>query len=1206
MKRVLLNFLIILLALPCSSFSVLAEQGQDSADIQKEGGPEFTEVGVHDPSIIKTDDTFYIFGSHLASAKSDDLIQWDQMTLEVSEDNQLFENVFEELKDVFDWAETDTLWAADVIQLPDGKYYMYYNACKGDSPLSAMGVAVAEDIEGPYKDLGLFLWSGRTPNPMDIEYNIDIHPNVVDPHVFFDKEGQLWMVYGSYSGGIFILEMDHETGFPIEGQGYGKKLTGGGVRIEASYIQYIPETDYYYLYVTFGGLAADGGYNMRIARSKSPDGPYLDAEGQDMIEAIGREGIPFDDEAIEPYGVKLVGNFQYRDLNGTGDFPTYGYVSPGHNSSYYDEETGHHFNIFHTRFPKRGEEHEVRVHLMPMNKNAWPVMAPHRYAGEKVEVVSNDEIFGSYHYINHGKEITAKIKQSEYIELNADGTISGSVTGRWNLEDEHYAQLLIEEDDGTVTYDGVFLRQWDETSQAYVMTFSAISEQGVSIWGSQFESTDDETIVENLINQLSIGYTDRVFDDLTLPTELARGATVTWESSNPEVISHSGEVTRPNIGAGNVQVELTATVHYNGVSRSKEFIAVVQEQVEDPTLDGLIAHYDFDNQLDEVLGHFPESSVTGARMDQIGGQITYAPGAVGEALELDGRSGIRLADGLIQTDVYSVAMWLNPTDLKAISPAFFGAQTDEQWISYLPVGHDLVDGNTMLWSGTKWFDASSGRQIPIDQWTHVAFTVDKGDVTLFLDGEAVYHGSGFPDIFKNDQAKFALGVNYWDDPYHGLIDDLRVYGVALPEETVQLLLNGERQENVQVSTIQLSETEKRLVKDTRFIPEVKIFPINAYNQEIEWRSDNSDIAKVDSTTGEVTGVSEGVTKIVANAKDGSGTTASYQVRVTDGLAAHYNFENNLADFTENMEPGRITGNRITNTNGEITFADGIVGQAAVFDGQSGIRLPNGLISHSRYSLSIWLNPEELTDYSTAFFGARDQNNWLSIVPAGPADSQTMVWSGSDRWYDAPIGRTIATNEWSHLTLTVDHDEIKIYLNGEFVYGGNDFPDLFSSAKSQFSLGVNYWDAPYKGMIDELMVYDNYLLSEDEVLSYYQSIRPVDDNKEDGEDGEEEDSGSQDNELPEDEQPSIDNDKKQEDTDDTTNGQNQMNKDSETDEDSEFDRDNDSDQSSPDRTELELPKTVTHLFNYIMAGLFFLLVGGLYLLFYNKQKNKIIR
>ena len=36
------------------------------------------------------------------------------------------------------------------------------------------------------------------------------------------KEGKLWMVYGSYSGGIYIMEMDPNTGFPLPDQGYDK------------------------------------------------------------------------------------------------------------------------------------------------------------------------------------------------------------------------------------------------------------------------------------------------------------------------------------------------------------------------------------------------------------------------------------------------------------------------------------------------------------------------------------------------------------------------------------------------------------------------------------------------------------------------------------------------------------------------------------------------------------------------------------------------------------------------------------------------------------------------------------------------------------------------------------------------------------------------------------------------------------------------
>jgi arabinan endo-1,5-alpha-L-arabinosidase len=106
--------------------------------------------------------------------------------------------------------------------------------------------------------------------------------------------------------------MDPATGLPLPGQGYGKKLTGGNhARIEGAYILYSPESDYYYLFLSFGGLAADGGYNIRIGRSRDPDGPYHDAAGNDLIEARGAPGTIFDDASIEPYGVKLMGNWQF-------------------------------------------------------------------------------------------------------------------------------------------------------------------------------------------------------------------------------------------------------------------------------------------------------------------------------------------------------------------------------------------------------------------------------------------------------------------------------------------------------------------------------------------------------------------------------------------------------------------------------------------------------------------------------------------------------------------------------------------------------------------------------------------------------------------------------------------------------------------------------------------------------------------------------
>ena len=176
---------------------------------------------------------------------------------------------------------------------------------------------------------------------------------MVDPHTFFDATGNLWMIYGSYSGGIFILAMDETTGLPEGGQGYGKHLLGGNhARIEGAYVLHNAQTGFYYLFTSFGGLSADanGGYNIRVARSQAPDGPYFDAAGTDMATVRGNPAVLFDDARIAPHGQKLMGAHQFALATGESG-TALGYVSPGHNSAYYDAGLGKYFLIFHTRFP---------------------------------------------------------------------------------------------------------------------------------------------------------------------------------------------------------------------------------------------------------------------------------------------------------------------------------------------------------------------------------------------------------------------------------------------------------------------------------------------------------------------------------------------------------------------------------------------------------------------------------------------------------------------------------------------------------------------------------------------------------------------------------------------------------------------------------------------------------------------------------------
>ena len=208
------------------------------------------------------------------------------------------------------------------------------------------------------------------------------------------------MTYGSYSGGIFILQMDETTGKPLPGQGYGKHLAGGNhSAIEGSYILYSPESGYYYLFASFGGFVSTDGYNIRIARSRNPDGPYLDAEGRDLAQASGNW------ESIAPYGVKLMGGFNF--VAEPGDRETSrGYLSPGHNSAYYDAATKKHFLITHTRFPNRGEAHSIRVHEMFVNADGWLVASPHRYVPiQGKNIVDGRDLLGDYKFINLGKDI---------------------------------------------------------------------------------------------------------------------------------------------------------------------------------------------------------------------------------------------------------------------------------------------------------------------------------------------------------------------------------------------------------------------------------------------------------------------------------------------------------------------------------------------------------------------------------------------------------------------------------------------------------------------------------------------------------------------------------------------------------------------------------------------------------------------------------
>lgn len=826
--RIFVLGLVFVVLLPSQGI-VLAEN-TESEDV-----PQFTNQSVHDPSIVKVGDTYYAFGSHIEAAKSKNLMDWESFANGyTTPDNQLFGDLSENLAESFAWAGEDdsdskggyAIWAPDVFWNKDymnedgtkGAYLMYYSA-SSTYIRSAIGVAASQDIEGPYEYVDTIVYSGFTKDESydadsqvnkqwkqtnlasliddgvlkDVraswfngnDYNNQVFPNAIDPNLFYDENGKLWMSYGSWSGGIFVLEIDPATGqaiYPGEDgttddgrlidRYFGTKISGGfGKSGEGPYVIYDDSTGYYYLYVTYGWLAADGEYNMRVFRAENPEGPYLDIKGQNAVLTSSADHADI--------GNKLFGHFKFeRNVGDPGTGVGYGYVSAGHNSVHIDPETNEQYLVFHTRFPNRGEVHELRIHQIFMNEDDWPVVAPSRYTGETLQKMEESNVIGEYRYVNHEKDNSNTIKSARTISLNEDGSITGAVNGNWELINENEAMLTI----GDSKFSGVFLEQWNEVTQTTQPAFTAVSDEGKSIWGIKTFDRTDQEIVETIENELTVENANGVIANIALPTEGISGAKITWKSSNPEIVSEEGKVNRPKAGNEDAVVTLTATITKGDYSLEKEIEITVLAHTEAK----LVAHYAFEGNLEEENQLRDAGEVVGKTIEEEGGSIEYVEGRKGQAVKFDGNTGVLLPSGLIASDQYTVSLWLQPSELTLHTTAFFGARTSEDWISLVPSGHK--DGETMVWSTSNgnWYDGTLGMTIPTDEWSLLTLAVDKGQVDIYINGENLHTGKNFNDIFTTKDATFSLGVNYWDTPYQGLIDELLIYDhIALSEEQIK-------------------------------------------------------------------------------------------------------------------------------------------------------------------------------------------------------------------------------------------------------------------------------------------------------------------------------------------------------------------------------------------------------------------------------------
>lgn len=242
---------------------------------------------VHDPCVIKQDDTYYLFstGRGIPIRRSKDLVHWE-----------LAGRVFAE--DVPKWAReaipgTDMPWAPDIAYI-NSRYYLYYSVSTFGKNRSLIALATNKTLNPDSPD---YAW--RDEGKVFESFPADDF-NAIDPHIV-PLGSRLVFMFGSFWSGIQYMDADPATGKPRPGaKPRSVARRSPYTAIEAPFV--IRRGDFYYLFVSFDqccrGIRST--YNIRVGRARSVEGPYVDRAGRAMLDGGGTVLLETEGRVIGP------------------------------------------------------------------------------------------------------------------------------------------------------------------------------------------------------------------------------------------------------------------------------------------------------------------------------------------------------------------------------------------------------------------------------------------------------------------------------------------------------------------------------------------------------------------------------------------------------------------------------------------------------------------------------------------------------------------------------------------------------------------------------------------------------------------------------------------------------------------------------------------------------------------------------------------
>lgn len=487
----------------------------------------------HDPSLIEVTEedgkkAYYAFSTGWEDGneirKSYDLIHWKYMGDSMNRNQS-------DLADIYEWLyqggtvqkDKASWWAPDIVEAYGGGYWLY--TCVVD------GTDDGITLEGQsYSTACIVLFYSETLEAESFEYvgvlmqsciptNSGTDVNSIDPQIIYDEDGGMWMAYGSFGTGNYILELDPKTGLRKDNMykdnkfkdwktireyrdevvllcngyenpdeygdciGWETDFYGKNISSKAMEAPVIARHDnveilddngnvtstatYYYSMHSFDALGSN--YSMWGGRSESVQGVYRSKNGNFVI----NEGVG---------SARRKGNQYMSAINWEDHVDNY--LEPiltGHNDLF-TTDNGKNIAAYITRTKSFGSGDVVfvtQMHQYYLNSKGDICINANRYSGETNRCVSEEELM-AFTKNNQFKMIRLDgsggitVKTSEYVTLNSDHTISGAATGTWSMFGDNYIKIVI---DGGDTYYGVVTPAWLEDQDCFGFTITSMGQK---------------------------------------------------------------------------------------------------------------------------------------------------------------------------------------------------------------------------------------------------------------------------------------------------------------------------------------------------------------------------------------------------------------------------------------------------------------------------------------------------------------------------------------------------------------------------------------------------------------------------------------------------------------------------------------------------------------------------------------------------------